>query len=189
MWSGEVGKSLLCVSNGINIIVNQQIFSAQADTASGNTGCLTLVCRENGNSKTLTKKTDETHILDIWGENSDVPTAVSEYVFLVVGIGSYAINKSMCRYNTITRQHILDICMPLLCKSFMIMLVLGTVRSARACHHTSQGSIVWKLFLLPSSFILLVRTTIVLHNNKHHKYNPDILCIKSVPVFTPRYHE
>ena len=56
VWSGEVGKSLLCVSNGINITVNQQISSAQADTASGNTGCLTLVCRENGNSKTLTKK-------------------------------------------------------------------------------------------------------------------------------------
>ena len=43
-------------SYGINITVIQQISSAQADTASGNTGCLTLVCWENGNLKTLTKK-------------------------------------------------------------------------------------------------------------------------------------
>ena len=144
--------------------------------------------------KNIDQKTDETHILDIWGENSDVatwPTGVSEYVFLVVALGRYAINKSKCRYNTITiyRQHILYSCMLFLYKSFMLVLGQSWVCSARACHHTSQGSIVWKLFLLPSSFIHLVPTTIVLHNNKHHKYNPDILCRKSVPVFTPRYHE
>ena len=122
-------------SNGINIIVNQQISSAQADTASGNTGCLTLVCWENGNLKTLTKKLTK-HTF--W--TFEVKTVTWRHGRLVC--------QNMCSwwwpsadmqwiraYNTITGQHILDTCMPLLCKSFMLVLEQSAAPGPVTTHH------------------------------------------------------